>query len=83
MVYTVSDVPFWSMPNVMTPNAKERGKIISIVADAKGVTSNTKNQTVKNDDAKIIGITLAIAGLIGICVFCAPTILLPITFLEY
>ena len=32
---------------------KERGKIISIVADAKGVTSNTKNQTVKNDDAKV------------------------------
>ena len=21
MIYTVSDVPFWSMPNVMTPNA--------------------------------------------------------------
>ena len=38
---------------------------------------------VKNDDVKIIGITLAIAGLIGICVFCAPTILLPTTFLEY
>ena len=38
---------------------------------------------VMNDDAKIIGITLAIAGLIGICVFCAPTILLPTTFLEY
>ena len=36
-----------------------------------------------NDDAKIIGITLAIAGLIGICVFWAPIIFLPTTFLEY
>ena len=33
-----------------------------------------------NDDAKIIGITLAIAGLIGICVFWAPIIFLPTTF---
>ena len=29
MVYTASDVPFWSMPNVMTSNPKERGNIIS------------------------------------------------------
>ena len=36
-----------------------------------------------NDEAKIIGITLAIAGLIGMCVFCAPTIFLPTTFFEY
>lgn len=32
---------------------KERGKIISIVADAKGVTSNTKNQSVKDDNSKV------------------------------
>lgn len=32
---------------------KERGKIISIVADAKGVTSSTKNQSVKNDNSKV------------------------------
>ena len=36
-----------------------------------------------NDDAKIIGITPAIASLSGICVFCAPTIFLPTTFLAY
>lgn len=30
MVYTASDVPFWSLPNVMTPNPKERGSLISI-----------------------------------------------------
>ena len=38
---------------------------------------------VKNDDANIIGITPAIANFNGICVFCAPTIFLPTTFLEY
>ncbi len=29
MAYTVADVPFWSLPNVLTPNAKERSSIIS------------------------------------------------------
>lgn len=29
MIYTMADVPFWSMPNVLTPNAEERGSIIS------------------------------------------------------
>ncbi len=29
MVYSISDVPFWSLPNVMTPDAKERGVLIS------------------------------------------------------
>lgn len=35
MIYTSSDVPFWSLPNVLTPNADERGSIIS-----KGRTFN-------------------------------------------
>ena len=35
------------------------------------------------EDAKIIGITPAIASFNGMCVFCAPTIFLPTTFLEY
>ena len=35
MTYTASDVPFWSMPNLMTPNPEERGSIIS-----KGKTLN-------------------------------------------
>lgn len=39
MIYTVSDVPFWSMPNVMTPNAKERGKIISYGKTVGGIGS--------------------------------------------
>ena len=35
------------------------------------------------DEAKITGITPAIASFSGICVLCAPTIFLPTTFLEY
>lgn len=30
MAYTVADVPFWSLPNVLTPNAKERSSVISL-----------------------------------------------------
>lgn len=29
MIYTVSDMPFWSLPSVMSPNPKEREKYIS------------------------------------------------------
>ena len=29
MSYTMADVPFWCLPNVMTPDAKERGSVIS------------------------------------------------------
>jgi Na+/melibiose symporter-like transporter len=39
MVYTASDVPFWSMPNVMTPNPKERGNIISYAKTVGGIGS--------------------------------------------
>lgn len=39
MVYTTSDVPFWSMPNVMTPNPKERGNIISYGKTVGGIGS--------------------------------------------
>lgn len=39
MVYTSSDVPFWSMPNLMTPNPGERGKIISYGRTVGGVGS--------------------------------------------
>ena len=39
MIYTASDVPFWSLPNVMTPNAKERGKIISYGKTVGGIGS--------------------------------------------
>lgn len=29
MAYTMADVPFWTLPNVLTPNSKERSDIIS------------------------------------------------------
>ncbi|MBQ8165245.1 MAG: SAM-dependent methyltransferase [Clostridia bacterium] len=37
----------------MTLEYIERGKIITITADAKGVTSNTKNQAVKEENSKV------------------------------
>ena len=39
MIYTVSDVPFWSLPNMMTPDPAERGSIISIGRTLNGVGS--------------------------------------------
>ncbi|MGN0522329.1 MAG: MFS transporter [Eubacterium sp.] len=39
MIYTSSDVPFWSLPNAMTPDADERGSIISKARTANGVGS--------------------------------------------
>ena len=39
MTYTVSDVPFWSIANVMTPNPKERANIISYGKTVGGIGS--------------------------------------------
>ncbi len=39
MTYTASDVPFWGLPNLMTPNPDERGDIISKGKTANGVGS--------------------------------------------
>ena len=39
MIYTSSDVPFWSMPNLMTPNPSERGRIISYGRTVGGIGS--------------------------------------------
>lgn len=39
MIYTASDVPFWSLPNALTPNADERGSVISKARTANGVGS--------------------------------------------
>lgn len=39
MIYTASDIPFWSLPNAMTPNANERGKTISLARMFNGVGS--------------------------------------------
>lgn len=39
MIYTAADVPFWSLPNVMTPNPNERGRLISLARTFNGVGS--------------------------------------------
>lgn len=39
MIYTMADVPFWSMPNVLTPDAQERGSVISLGRTVNGVGS--------------------------------------------
>ncbi len=39
MTYTVSDVTYWSLPNVMTPNPKERGILISNSKTVNGIGS--------------------------------------------
>ncbi len=39
MIYTASDVPFWSLPNAMTPNAGERGKTIGFARTLNGIGS--------------------------------------------
>ena len=39
MSYTMADVPFWSIPNFMTPNAEERGYVISFTKNLNGIGS--------------------------------------------
>lgn len=39
MIYTMSDVPFWSLPNAMTPNPDERGSLLSIARTTNGIGS--------------------------------------------
>ena len=39
MIYTSSDVPFWSLPNIMTPNPEERGKLISLARTFGGIST--------------------------------------------
>ncbi|MCL2615490.1 MAG: MFS transporter [Dehalococcoidia bacterium] len=37
MTYTITDVPFWSLPNIMTPKPEERGKLLSFATAVNGV----------------------------------------------
>ncbi len=39
MLYTAADVPFWALPNVMTPDPDERGGVISFAKTVNGVGS--------------------------------------------
>jgi len=59
-VYSVSDVPFWSLPNLMTPNPDERGAIIS-----KARTSNGVGSAVPMAFFMLLGFILPSFGLSG------------------
>ncbi len=39
MAYTMADVPFWCIPNLITPNAEERGYVISYTKNLNGIGS--------------------------------------------
>lgn len=39
MSYTLADVPFWGIPNLMTPNAEERGYVISYTKNLNSIGS--------------------------------------------
>ncbi|MBQ6468417.1 MAG: MFS transporter [Clostridia bacterium] len=39
MCYTMADVPFWGLPNVMTPDTRERGSVISFTKIINSVGS--------------------------------------------
>jgi len=39
MIYTVADIPYWSLPNAMTPQEGERGMLMSLSRIANGVGS--------------------------------------------
>ncbi len=39
MAYTMADVPFWGLPNLMTGNAEERGYVISYTKNLNGIGS--------------------------------------------
>lgn len=53
MIYTMADVPFWSLPNVLTPDAAERGSVISL-----GRTFNGVGSAVPEVLFLVIGLTL-------------------------
>lgn len=39
MAYTLADVPFWGLPNLMTPGAEERGYVISYTKNLNSIGS--------------------------------------------
>ena len=39
MTYTLADVPFWGLPNLMTPGAEERGYVISYTKNLNSIGS--------------------------------------------
>ena len=50
MTYTACDVPFWSLPNALTPNAQERGSIISLGRTVNGALE----KLAQNDNVALV-----------------------------
>lgn len=61
MIYTTSDVPFWGLPNAMTPNPDERGRLISIARTTNGIGS-----AIPMGIFMILGFILPATGLSGL-----------------
>lgn len=59
MIYTMADVPFWSLPNVMTPNAEERSSTISFGRTLNGIGSAVP-------EVLFLVIGLILPGILGI-----------------
>jgi len=38
-IYTAADIPYWTLPNAMTPHEGERGRVVSVSRIANGVGS--------------------------------------------
>jgi len=38
-IYTAADIPYWSLPNAMTPHEAERGRVVSVSRIANGIGS--------------------------------------------
>ncbi len=88
MVYSISDVPFWSLPSLMTPDASERGRIISYGKTANGIGSgvtvalplivgyflkNLDPQTAGVYKYAIMAITMSIIGMPMFAVYISKT----------
>lgn len=85
MIYTASDVPFWSLPNVMTPNPGERANTISFGRTLNGIGSAiplalftvlgwilpaiSKNATTLQLDKQKYMIMAIVSAVIGIALF--------------
>ena len=84
MTYTISDIPFWSMPNLMTPDPAERADTISFGRTLNGIGSAvpiavftvlglvlphvTKSQGVALDKEKYL-IMAIIAAIVGVTLY--------------
>lgn len=87
MIYTVADIPFWALPNAMTPHEDERGRVTSIARITNGIGSAVPSVMIVilswvlgrlySDPAQVettkFMVTAAVCGLLGfVCYFQTP-----------